>query len=67
MAEHNHEENPRSSREFVESSILDAIVPHATNFDIEEVLLDSVERLDDPEASPLSSIAQRNFLFFDLR
>lgn len=55
---------PRGSIEFVESSILDTIVPHATDFDIEESLKGSVERLDDATGSPLSSIAQRNFLFF---
>lgn len=67
MAAHHDEEPPRTSREFVESSLLDTIVPHSTEFDIEEALLGSVERLDDPDASPLSSIAQRDFLFFDPR
>lgn len=66
MAEKDAEYLPRSSSEFVESSILDTIIPQATNFDIEEALNGSVERLDDSTASPLSSIAQRNFLFFGL-
>ena len=55
---------PRRSFEFVESSVLDTIVPLASNLNIEEVLNGSVERLDEGHSSPLAAIPQRNALFF---
>jgi hypothetical protein len=65
MAEMEEEEaRPRGSLEFVESSILDTIVPLSSNLNIEEALKGSVERLDDGNDSPLAAIAQRNALFF---
>jgi hypothetical protein len=54
---------PRGSLEFVESSILDTIIPSSTNLNIES-LSGSVERLDEGSFSPLPSIAQRHTLFF---
>ena len=63
-AEETEAPSRRTSLEFVEYSILDTIIPHSTKFDIEEALRGSVERLDNPESSPLSSILQRQFLFF---
>jgi hypothetical protein len=50
--------------EFVESSVLDTIIPSSTNISIEENLRGSVERLDEGDASPLASINQRHTLFF---
>lgn len=64
MEDEEDQDPRRGSSDFVESSILDTIVPQATDFDIEESLKGSVERLDDATGSPLSSIVQRKFLFF---
>lgn len=64
MAESNAEPHPRGSLDFVESSVLDTIVPLATNLNIEEALNGSVERLDDGNDSPLAAIPQRHALFF---
>lgn len=58
------EARPRGSLEFVETSILDTIVPLASNLNIEEALKGSVERLDEGNDSPLAAIPQRNALFF---
>jgi hypothetical protein len=55
---------PRGSLEFVESSVLDTIIPSASPLNIEQALSGSVERLDDSNASPLASIPQRQTLFF---
>jgi hypothetical protein len=54
----------RGSMEFVESAILDTVVPASTTIDIEEALSGSVERLDDGQSSPLGAIMQRQNLFF---
>ncbi|KAF4627093.1 hypothetical protein G7Y89_g11058 [Cudoniella acicularis] len=56
---------PRGSLEFVETSVLDTIVPLASHLDIEKELSGSVQRLDGGQASPLAAIAQRQALFFD--
>ena len=58
------EARPRGSLEFVESSVLDTIVPLASSLNLEQALSGSVERLDDSNASPLASIPQRQALFF---
>ncbi len=58
------EVQPRGSLEFVESSILDTIIPAASNLNIEEALSGSVERLDNGNESPLAAIPQRQALFF---
>jgi hypothetical protein len=55
---------PRGSLEFVESSVLDTIVPLASHLNIEEALVGSVERLDEGNDSPLASIPQRHALYF---
>ena len=69
MAEMEEEEEtrPRGSLEFVETSILDTIVPLASNLNIEDALKGSVERLDEGNDSPLAAIPQRNALFFGKR
>lgn len=64
MAEAASEFQPRNSIDFVESSVLDTIVSHATEFSIDENLNGSAEKLDNGDDSPLSAIAQRKFLFF---
>jgi hypothetical protein len=65
MSEMEHEEvQPRGSIDFVETSILDTVVPLASNLNIEEALKGSVERLDEGNHSPLAAIPQRNALFF---
>jgi hypothetical protein len=64
MSDLEEEARPRGSFEFVEGSILDTIVPLASNIDIEDTLKGSVERLDEGNDSPLAGIPQRNALFF---
>jgi hypothetical protein len=58
------EDRPRGSLEFVETSVLDTIVPFANPLNIEDALSGAFERLDDGHASPLASIPQRQALFF---
>lgn len=58
------ESPPRRSLEFVESSILDTIIPLSTSLNIEESLSGSVKRLDESQNSPLSAIPRRQALFF---
>jgi len=57
----------RGSFEFVESSVLDTIIPSASPLNIEQALSGSVVPLDDGNASPLATISQRQTLFFDPR
>ena len=64
MSEFGDEILSRGSIEFVESSILDTIIPLASDLDIEEALSGSVERLDEGNDSPLAAIPQRQGLFF---
>lgn len=54
---------PRGSMEFVETSILETIIPLASDLNIEEALGGSLERLDEGNDSPLASIPQRHALF----
>ncbi|TGO42887.1 hypothetical protein BHYA_0004g00130 [Botrytis hyacinthi] len=65
MEESQEEPIPRSSLEFTESSILDTIIPLASDLNIEEALSGSVEKLDEGNSSPLAAIPQRQALFFD--
>lgn len=58
------EVRPRGSVDFTESSILDTIIPLASDLDIEDALSGSVERLDEGTDSPLAAIPQRTALFF---
>jgi len=55
---------PRGSLEFVETSVLDTLIPLASDLNIEEVLSGSVERLEDGNDSLLAAILQRQTLFF---
>ncbi|EDO04132.1 hypothetical protein SS1G_06615 [Sclerotinia sclerotiorum 1980 UF-70] len=55
---------PRGSLEFTESSILDTIIPLASDLNIEEALSGSVEKLDEGHSSPLAAIPQRHALYF---
>ena len=61
------EARPRGSVDFAESSILDTIIPLASDLNIEEALSGSVERLDEGTYSPLAAIPQRSALFFGKR
>ncbi|KAG9235629.1 TRAPP trafficking subunit Trs65-domain-containing protein [Amylocarpus encephaloides] len=63
--EANEDYQPRGSLDIVESSVLDTIIPLASQFNIEEALTGSVERLDEGTYSPLTAIPQRQALFFD--
>ncbi|KAH8808231.1 TRAPP trafficking subunit Trs65-domain-containing protein [Xylogone sp. PMI_703] len=65
MAEPEEDTKPRGSLEFAESSVLDTIVPLASNLNIEEALSNIAERLEDGQDSVLASIPQRQALFFD--
>jgi hypothetical protein len=58
------ESTPRGSLDFAESSILDAIVPLASDLNIEEALSGSVARLDEQNDSPLAAIPQRHAVYF---
>jgi hypothetical protein len=58
------ESRSRGSLEFAESSVLDTIVPLASELNIEDALSGSVERLDEGNGSPLAAIPQRHALFF---
>lgn len=58
------EARPRGSLDFVETSVLDTIVPAASALNIEEALAGSVERLDGGNVSPLAAIPQRQALYF---
>jgi hypothetical protein len=64
MSDNGQQTQPRGSLDFVESSILDTIVPSSTSVNIEAALTGSVHRLDVATGSPLSAIAQRQSLFF---
>jgi hypothetical protein len=64
MSGDGQESQPRGSMDFVETSILDTIIPSSPTMNIKEALRGSVERLDEGIASPLASIAQRQILFF---
>ena len=57
---------PRSSAEFVESAVLETLIPHASHIDIEAELRNGESLDDDDDASPLSSIAQRRLLYFGI-
>ncbi|TEY74211.1 hypothetical protein BOTCAL_0075g00130 [Botryotinia calthae] len=65
MEESQEEPIPRSSLEFTQSSILDTIIPLASDLNIEEALSGSVEKLDEGNGSPLAAIPQRQALYFD--
>jgi hypothetical protein len=58
------EGRPRGSIDIVESSVLDTIIPLASELNMEEALSGSVERLDEGSYSPLATIPQRHALFF---
>jgi hypothetical protein len=64
MSDDGEQTLPRGSVDFVDSSILDTIIPSSTSMNMEEALSGSVERLDVASGSPLSAIAQRESLFF---
>lgn len=66
MEELQEEPIPRGSLEFAESSILDTIIPLASDLNIEEALSGSVEKLDEGNSSPLAAIPQRHALYFGL-
>lgn len=56
---------PRESAEFVEISVLEAIVPAASSIGIEDLLQSWDGSVDDENASILPFISQRQFLLFD--
>ncbi|KAA8566935.1 hypothetical protein EYC84_010031 [Monilinia fructicola] len=65
MEESQEEPVPRGSLELTESSILDTIIPLASDLNIEEALNGRVEKLDQGSGSPLAAIPQRHALYFD--
>ncbi|MCJ1312886.1 hypothetical protein MMC25_006562 [Agyrium rufum] len=54
----------KSIESFVKSSVLDLIIPEASERDIEEILTSAISE-DDEGPSGLSAIPQRKILFFD--
>lgn len=54
---------PRGSLEFLDSAVLDTIIPFATELDIEDALKGSVERIDGGKTSPLAAIPQRHAVY----
>jgi hypothetical protein len=54
----------RGSIDIVETSVLDTIIPLASELNMEEALSGSIERLDEGSYSPLAAIPQRHALFF---
>jgi hypothetical protein len=61
------EDRARGSIDIVESSVLDTIIPLASELNMEEALSGSIERLDEGSYSPLAAIPQRHALFFGRR
>lgn len=61
MSSDGRQSQSRGSVDFVETSILDTIIPFSTTIDIKEALHKSV---NEGAASPLASIKQRQTLFF---
>jgi hypothetical protein len=57
---------PRRSAEFVESSILEAVVPSDSNIDIEDEISSWDGLHDDEGSSVLPSLAQRQALLFGM-
>ncbi|MCJ1245034.1 hypothetical protein MMC30_002235 [Trapelia coarctata] len=54
-----------SSAEFAENSVLDFLIPHASEVDIEDALGSSETARDVDDSALITSIPQRNLLFFD--
>ncbi|KAF2866716.1 TRAPP trafficking subunit Trs65-domain-containing protein [Massariosphaeria phaeospora] len=65
MATSSTEGQPRGSVDFVESSVLEAVVPSASDFDIEDELASWDGSIDDENSSVLPFIPQRQMLIFD--
>ena len=58
------EAQPRASAEFVESSILEAVVPSDSEFDVEEELGSWDGAVDEEKSSVLPFLSQRQVLLF---
>ncbi|MCJ1475964.1 hypothetical protein MMC13_004628 [Lambiella insularis] len=54
-----------SNAEFAENSIVDVLIPEASSVDIEEALAASETARDEDDSALITSITQRNLLFFD--
>lgn len=55
-----------SSAEFAENSVLDFLIPHTSEVDIEEALGSSETAQDADDSALITSIPQRNLLFFGM-
>jgi hypothetical protein len=53
--------------EFLRHAVLDTVVPHASNIDLEAALAKALEGGADDLSSVLSLIPQRSLLFFGMR
>ena len=62
MATSPGEQRSRSSAEFVESSVLEAVVPASSNIDLEEELQSWDGKSEDESGSILPFLSQRNVL-----
>ena len=58
------EEEPAATRRFIAHSILDFIIPEASQLDIEEALSSASANADDDAPTGLAAIPQRKTLFF---
>lgn len=61
------EAQPRGSAEFVQSSVLEAVVPSDSSFDIEDEISSWDGTIEDESSSILPFISQRRALLFDER
>lgn len=66
MSDQEQPAHPRGSLDFVETSILDTIIPLSSTLNIEESLNGSLDRLDVGDTSPLSCVPRRQILFFGM-
>ena len=64
MEDPEEEARPRGSLEFVNTSILNIVVPMASDLDIGHAIHGSIECLDEGKDSLLVAIPQRTALFF---
>lgn len=55
-----------NSANFADNSILDFLIPHASEVDIEEALGSSETARDVDDSALITSIPQRNLLFFGM-
>ena len=53
-----------ADEQFLSHAVLDALVPHASEVNLEDALSSSLQDYSEDTVSPLSAIRQRDLLFF---